>query len=224
MPKNVPDLQSGKIECYNKMVLWGLSEGLIFPYDDKLIDKLRNVYEGGVPASLILLSTDMFSVAEIYRALILARALIDEEEDIEIIYLENNSVKDGSPRIHCVVERTTAEGEHYIYDTYNGLMFSRKMYQFLEECKVTRTMGKDSIIRYMNQAREKNPERFQLDENAIAITMPILEKSLEKEPQFYEKVARDLLKNEIEYFKQKINYKKSSNDTTGDDETGRQHK
>ena len=222
MPSQVSDQQSSRIENYNRVIQWGLSEGFIFSYDDKLMEKLRNIYEGGIPASLILLSTDMFSDAGSYRALLLARALMDEEEDIEILYLENNSIKDCKLTKHCVVERTTKDGKHYIYDTYNGLMFDRKMYKFVEDFKVIKTMGKDSIIAYMNQASTRNPDRFLLDENAIAIAMPILEKSLEREPEDYEKVAKGLLKAEIEYFKDKINYKRSVNeDESGNGQTAR---
>lgn len=38
-----------------QMLLWGLKNGHIFPYDDELIMKLRDIYYGGIPASIILL-------------------------------------------------------------------------------------------------------------------------------------------------------------------------
>lgn len=46
--------------CKQKVLLiWGLKNGLITPYDDQLIEKLREVYYGGIPASVILLSDGM---------------------------------------------------------------------------------------------------------------------------------------------------------------------
>lgn len=42
-----------------KLLIQGLKSGYITPYDDNLIEKLRNIYYGGIPASIILLSTGM---------------------------------------------------------------------------------------------------------------------------------------------------------------------
>ena len=38
------------------LLIYGLKNGLITLYDDELIEKLRNIYYGGIPASIILLS------------------------------------------------------------------------------------------------------------------------------------------------------------------------
>ena len=44
----------------NKILfLNGYSNGKIKPYDDELIIKLRNFYDGGLPASLLLLCSGM---------------------------------------------------------------------------------------------------------------------------------------------------------------------
>ena len=37
----------------------GIKNGLILPYDDVLKEKLRKVYYGGIPTSVILLSDGM---------------------------------------------------------------------------------------------------------------------------------------------------------------------
>ena len=37
-----------------KLILYGLKKGLITPYNDSLIEKLRTIYYGGIPASIIL--------------------------------------------------------------------------------------------------------------------------------------------------------------------------
>ena len=42
-----------------KLHVYGLENGLIIPYNEELIEKLRNVYYGGMPASVILLSDGM---------------------------------------------------------------------------------------------------------------------------------------------------------------------
>lgn len=39
-----------QLHCFKdkNLLIWGLKNGLIFPYDDKLIEKLRNIYYGGI--------------------------------------------------------------------------------------------------------------------------------------------------------------------------------
>ena len=59
---------------YRFLLLYGLSHGLILPYDDELINKLRNVYYGGIPASIILLSNGMSNGHCYDRALLMSRA------------------------------------------------------------------------------------------------------------------------------------------------------
>ena len=39
-----------------KLLINGLKTGKITPYDDELIEKLRTIYYGGIPASILLLS------------------------------------------------------------------------------------------------------------------------------------------------------------------------
>ena len=39
-----------------RILIDGLTNGEIKPYDEKLVSKLRDIYDGGLPASIILLS------------------------------------------------------------------------------------------------------------------------------------------------------------------------
>ena len=56
-------LQTMKWNLHNyklkQLLIWGLKNGYITPYDDTLIEKLRNIYDGGIPASILLLSNGM---------------------------------------------------------------------------------------------------------------------------------------------------------------------
>ena len=70
---------------YKMLLIYGLQHGLIFPYDDELIGKLRNVYYGGIPASIILLSNGMSNGHCYDRALFMSRAFLDEEDDVKLL-------------------------------------------------------------------------------------------------------------------------------------------
>ena len=43
-------------EYRRRTLVKGLNDKKVFPYDEKLLEKLRNIYDGGIPASIILLS------------------------------------------------------------------------------------------------------------------------------------------------------------------------
>ena len=76
-----------------KILIWGLKNGLIIPYDDRLIEKLRSIYYGGIPASIILLSDGLCNGHCYDRAVLLSRAFFDEEDDIKLLYARINSLK-----------------------------------------------------------------------------------------------------------------------------------
>ena len=129
------------LHCFKdtKLLIWGLKNGLIFPYSDKLIEKLRNVYYGGIPASIILLC-DALTNGHCYdRALLLAKAFINDEDDIKLIYASINSIKlnpmyidenseDSLYADHCFLERITKDGRHLIYDTTTGFVYDKSIY------------------------------------------------------------------------------------------------
>lgn len=121
-------LQKMKWDLHQKkhrlLLLWGLKNGFIAPYDDELIEKLRKVYYGGIPASVILLSNGMTNGHCYDRALLMSRAFLDDEGDVKLLYASIDSLK-LNPRYirkdpmyadHCIVERTTADGRKLIYD------------------------------------------------------------------------------------------------------------
>ena len=69
-----------------KLLLFGLKNGYIAPYDDDLIEKLRWIYDGGIPASILLLSNSMSNGHCYDRALLMARAFLEEEDDVKLLY------------------------------------------------------------------------------------------------------------------------------------------
>ena len=75
------------------LLIWGLKNGLITPYDDQLIEKLRTVYYGGIPASVILLSDGMTNGHCYDRALLMSRAFLDDEDDVQLLYADIDSLK-----------------------------------------------------------------------------------------------------------------------------------
>lgn len=132
------EMQKLKWDIHQKkhkmLMIYGFQHGLIFPYDEELIKKLRNVYYGGIPASIILLSNGMSNGHCYDRALLMSRAFLNDEDDVNLLYGDIDSLKlnpnfiSDSPHYadHCFVERITKDGRHLIYDTSCGFIFDKK--------------------------------------------------------------------------------------------------
>lgn len=149
----------------NNILLYGMRNGLIKRYDEELISKLRKIYYDGVPASIILLTMHLSNGYCYDRSLLLARAFLDSDDDISLIYANVDSIrlnpKNGNASAeHCVVERITPDGECLIYDTSQGLVFDEKLYWNIENPQVTGIVEKDAIIEYLLENDDNQFDNF----------------------------------------------------------------
>ena len=199
---------------YKMLLIYGLQHGLIFPYDDELIGKLRNIYYGGIHASIILLSNGMSNGHCYDSALLMSRAFLDDEDDVKLLYGDIDSLK-LNPRFisdsplyadHCFVERITKDGKHFIYDTSCGFIFDKKMYWLMENPKLRHTNSKESIRRFIEEYEDKYPEDIERDKYASPLILPMIETTFGKPTEIYSLKGIELLQREIEHFKKAIDY------------------
>ena len=197
-----------------RLLIYGLKNGLIKPYDDQLIEKLRKVYYGGIPASVILLSDGMTNGHCYDRALLMSRAFLDSEDDVQLLYADIDSLKlnpkfiSDSPLYadHCIVERITRDGKHLIYDTSAGFVYDKKMYWLMEHPKVRKVNNKESIIKFINEDEDFHPEDVERDKYIAPLVLPMIEKTFGRPNEMYSLLGIELLQREIEYYKKTINY------------------
>ena len=209
-------LQQMKWNLHNykskQLLIWGLKNGYIAPYDDALIEKLRNIYDGGIPASILLLSN-----GHCYdRALLMSRAFLDEEGDVRLVYATIDSLKlnpqyanrgdDPLFADHCIVERITKDGHHLIYDTSAGFVYDKKLYWLIEHPKVRKINSKDSIIEFVKSEEYYHPEDIERDKYASPLILPMIEMTYGRPTELYTMLGIELLQREIEHFKKVINY------------------
>jgi len=212
-------IQQKKWELHNyktkKLLLWGLKNGYIMPYDDTLIEKLRTIYDGGITASIILLS-DGLSNGHCYdRALLMARAFLDTDDDVCLVYAAIDSIK-LNPKYanhtnplyadHCIVERITKNGQHIIYDTSSGFAYDKRLYWLMEHPKVRYINDKNSIIEFVKSDEYYHPEDIERDKYAAPLILPMLEMTYGRPTEMYTQLGIELLQREMEQFKKKINY------------------
>ena len=199
---------------YKMLLIYGLQHGLIFPYDDELIGKLRNVYYGGIPASIILLSNGMSDGHCYDRALLMSRAFLDEEDDVKLLYGNIDSIKlnprfiSDSPHYadHCFVERIAKDGRHLIYDTSCGFVFDKRMYWLMEKPKLRHTNSKESIRKFIDEDEDRFPEDIERDKYASSLILPMIETTFGRPTEMYSLSGIELLQREINHFKEQIKY------------------
>ncbi|MBQ7136748.1 MAG: hypothetical protein IJO43_02070 [Bacilli bacterium] len=194
------------------LILSGFKKGLIRPYDDELIENLRHVYYGGIPASILLL-LDNYCQGKCYdRALLITFGFGDDDfrlvdADIDSITLQPRYVdkyrnsSDIHYGNHCFAERTTKDGTTWVYDTTAGLVFEKDLYYKLQSPKVTTVIDKQQVINNIEYQEIKNANMEQ-NKHVLPLIMPHIEESVEKALPFYQAIVRD----EIELFKKEINY------------------
>ena len=113
------------------LMLYGAANGLIKFYDKELMDKLRHIYYGGLPASILLLHEGLCNGKCYDRAPLLTLAL--DEYDYKVVYANIDSIKlnpiysklkidNPSYAEHCFVEVTDNQGITWVFDTSSGLM------------------------------------------------------------------------------------------------------
>ena len=215
----ITKLQEMKYNLHNYksrlLLLWGLKTGHIAPYDDELIEKLRNIYYGGIPASIILLSNSMSKGHCYDRALLMSRAFLDEEDDVQLVYATIDSLKFNPQFVnknnplfadHCIVERITKDGQHLIYDTSSGFVYDKKLYWLMEHPKIRKINKKSSIMEFVKSDEYYHPENIERDKYASSLILPMIEMTYGRPTEMYSHLGIELLQREIEHFKKVINY------------------
>lgn len=197
------------------LLFWGLKNGYIAPYDDKFIKKLRNIYIGGIPASILLLSDGMSNGFCYDRALLMSRAFLDDEDDVQLVYASIDSLKlnpkfvdkdDPLYADHCFVERITKDGKHLIYDTSSGLVYDKKLYWLMEHPRIREINKKSSLIEFVKSDEYYHPEDIERDKYASPLILPMIEMTYGRPTEMYSQLDINLLQREIEHFKKVINY------------------
>ena len=203
---------SWKLYCHKqeRLFQWGINKYCIAPYyfDKNLMERLRNIYCGGIPASILLLSSKLSNGKCYDRALLLAQALLEEEEeDVQLVYAIIDGIKlnpiyedktDSSYAVHCFVECVTKRGEHIIYDTSTMCIYDKELYWKMERPKVLRTMNKSAITASLIGEECNSLKSIEGYMYFASCILPKGDEDYESEP------FAVALKREVELYKQKL--------------------
>ena len=197
-----------KIRKYG-LLSYGLRNGLIRSYTQEEIDKFRDIYYDGVPASIILLTMRLTNGLRYDGSALLSRAFLDSDDRVRLICLNIDSLRlnpnnDGSLVEHCVVERVTSTGEILIYDASQGLVFSKIWYWQIEKPEITSILEKSDIIDYFSEENLDN----QFDRESSKLIIPWIEELYGSSGEIYFKGDNSPLRQEISRLKKKIDSEK----------------
>lgn len=192
-----------------RLLLWGLNRGYIKPYSEELIEKLRSIYYGGVPASILLLCRSLTDGNCYDRALLMSRAFLKDEGDVKLIYaavadLKINPIYKGKDGDHCFVERITETGKHFIYDTSIGFIYAKWIYWLINFPKVRLIRGKDEINKFVEEEKGVCSDNSPYVDGhfILKLIIPPIEANYDKHGEMY--AAFGVLQREVELFKQKL--------------------
>lgn len=107
---------------------------------------------------------------------------------------------------HCIVERTTKDGKHLIYDTSRGFIYDKDLYWKMGNPKVRHVKNKESIKKFLEEDEEHYPEDLERDKYIAPLVLPMIEMTFGKPTEMYSLKGIELLQREIEYYKNTIKY------------------
>lgn len=198
---------------YDILFDYGVKHGLIRSYDNKLIENLRHIYYGGLPASILLLHGKLSNGHCYDRGTLITLGFGDDDfqvvdADIDSLKLNPqfideyryNNLSEHYPN-HCFAERTTADGIIWVYDTSVGLVFEKSLYYKMQNPKITKVNNRSTTLKflYYDFQRDSDIER---DKYALPLILPNIEACMYPTQPFY----LEQLKKEIEILKSEIGY------------------
>ena len=198
---------------YNLLFDYGVKHGLIHSYDKKLIENLRHIYYGGIPASILLLHGKLSNGHCYDRGTLITLGF--GEDDFQVVDADIDSLKLNPQFIdecrynnlsenypnHCFAERIMNDGTTWVYDTSVGLVFEKNLYYKMQNPKITKVNNRSTTLKflYYDFQRDSDIER---DKYALPLILPNIEACMHPTQPFY----LEQLKKEIEILKTEIGY------------------
>lgn len=180
-----------------------------------MLEKLREVYYEGIPASIILLAPKLCNGHCYDRALLLTHAFKEEEfrlvdANINAIRLQPNYIEKARDKdtgelrknyaTHCFVEKTEKDGSVWVYDTTAMVAIEKELYYQMQDPEIIKINSKQVTESYFEYLETEKAD-IDRDKYSAVIIIPSIEAAItDKDPY------REVLKREIEIFKEKIGY------------------
>lgn len=199
---------------WDALFMYGIKTGKIHSYEVDLIEQLRSVRYGGIPASIVLLCHRLCCGHCYDRGLLITFGFGDDnfqlvDADIDGIRLRPDYVDEakrrGDPHFsnHCFAERTKKDGSVWVYDTTAGLVFEKRLYYMMERPRITKVNSKQDTMDYIEYQDIKNADPSR-DRYSARMLLHFYEEIIGREGE--NEIYAEVLKEEIARFKREIDY------------------
>lgn len=201
---------------HNRLMKLGIKLGLVRGYSEVFIERLRDVYYGGIPASIILLNPRSCRGKCYDRAVLACFALTDIDyqvvhanidtirynrktvDEVNYYLSQGMAISEKYPN-HCFVE-FQLNGITWVLDTTDALVYEKHFYYLINNPDVNCIRTKEETMAFPDYVDIQNAE-IERDKWAALSILPIIEQQIE-ESSMYKELAR----REIQFFKDKIHF------------------
>ena len=195
---------------------FGFKFGLIRGYSEYFLERLRNVYYGGIPASILLLNPKSCRGKCYDRAVLACFAL--EDIDYQVVHANIDSIRYNKATVkevnywlergekisdkypnHCFVEFKSGSTT-WVIDTTDGLIYEKHLYYLINHPDINCIRTKQETIEFPDYIDIANAD-IEKDKWVVPTLLPIIERQIEESSLYKEQAKR-----EIQLFKEHIHY------------------
>ena len=196
---------------------YGCENGLIYPIeiDDDFMERVRNVYWGGMPLVVVLLCERICNGFCYDRSLFMSFGFGDD--DFQMVYATIDGIRLRTDYIdeyrecseeekkkhkeHCYIERVRDNGSVWVYEPSFGLVYQKELYEQMEHPVVNRVKTKEEIVNSYEYL-DILSEDIETSKYASIVHVPFYEACLKARQPFH----MDALREELERYKKEIHY------------------
>lgn len=216
---NIKNELNWKNYCNNftSLMQYGKIQGLVKKYDEELLNNLRNIYCGGIPATILLLDYNLAQRHCYDRARLISLGFTDHNSKVicadvdglkynpKYIEKHENGVLGNNYANHCFLERHE-DGRDWVYDTSLGYAIEKTLYYKIQHPEITHEESFTESLDYIYN--------LLLSDDNIKSSKYVtgIIKEIENNQRPVQECYREQLKKEIELFKRKNAIESSEED------------
>ena len=172
-----------------------LQNGEIMPYEDELIERLRNLYYEGLPLSIVLHSNYFCLTWCHHMAFQLSRGM----DNFKLIRGNINVYPEKAEPNHSWVEK-----DGFVYDTTDGFKWKKEIYYKYFEAVPIEIYDKDNYMSFDFYQTELTRTKVKLDDINILLVLELIELLESEDPS----INHYTLLEEINIFRKNRNLTK----------------
>ena len=206
---NIPVLnkqQEKKIKKLHSKLIWGSKHKKVYPYPNALIDRLRPYQVAGMPASILLLVTELCNGFCYDRSVLMSLAFSDAKVvhgNIETLRITSGGEEYAEHSF--VVTKQFGGNREWVVDTSIGLIYDKDFYYNLEKVVENETISKESLMK-SPMIQEILASDFERDKYALPLYFPFVEAAVASSNWLGTSSYRDIITSEFQKFKEAVNY------------------